>query len=259
MLNRVLRGAVRARARIAKVAVGLALAASVLALGAPAHADELTKVDEALNRWKTLDYRFKIVTKKEGAEDLVIKLRTRMRREGGDNQQMTELDSPADLKGTKVLILAPTQMYIYLPQYKKVRRIASHVTEQGFLGTALSQRDLSLTRYGNFYSAKKASEADGSVKLVLTAKSGEAPYPKLELKVEKARWLPTEIKYFNDKGVHIKTETRSDYKCKDKICTPGVQKYVDHQAKLTTTINLVEYVFDSKVDDKVFSKRYLQK
>ena len=44
---------------------------------------------------------------------LIVKLKAEKR--------LTEFTAPADMKGTKVLVLSPTQMYVYLPAFGKVR------------------------------------------------------------------------------------------------------------------------------------------
>jgi hypothetical protein len=242
-----------------KVGATLAVLLTALALTGVAHADELDKVDEAVNRWKSLDIKYKIATTKNGGDASHLKLRMRIRTHGGENQQLTEISAPADMKGTKVLIKSPTEMYIYLPAFKKIRRIASHVTEQGFLGTALSQRDLSLTHYAKYYRAKKDKDSAKSMTLLLTAKGDDAPYARLELDIDKSKWLPTEIRYFNEKGAHIKTETRTDYECKGNICLPGVQKMTDHTTGVSSTLKMKKPKIDKELDDKLFSKRYLMK
>ena len=245
--------------RVGMLLVSLSALALALVWGArAAHADEATlqKVDDALNRWKTLDYKYKITTKKGGDVSNVLKLRMRMKDAAGVNQQLIEIFGPADMKGTKVLTASPTQMYIYLPAMKKIRRIASHVTEQGFLGTALSQRDMTLTRYGDKYNAK--IDSDGAeLAMTLTAKSGDAPYPKLQMKVDKKIWLPTEIKYFNDGGKVIKTETRSKYECDKDYCNPREMVMTDHTAGVSSKLELKKFKINPELKDDLFSKRSL--
>jgi outer membrane lipoprotein-sorting protein len=256
VMNAVLRTLV---GRVSRGGLALSVLVAVLLVSGVARADELSKVDEAVNRWKSLDIKYKIVTTKNGGDPTNLKLRMRMRVKSGENEQITEISEPADMKGTKVLIKSPTEMYIYLPAFRKIRRIASHVTEQGFLGTALSQRDMSLTRYAKYYTAKKTKEAGHSLTLVLTAKSDDAPYPKLEVDVDTTKWLPSEIRYFNDKGKHIKTEERSDYECKGNICLPGKQKMTDLTTGVSSTLKMHHPKIDPDFDDKIFSKRYLMK
>ena len=219
--------------------------------------DELTKIDEALNRWKTLDYRMEVVTSKPDKEKSVLDLRMRMRVHDDYNQQLVEIDKPADMKGTKVLVKSPTKMYIYLPAFGKVRRIASHVTEQGFLGTALSQKDLTITRYSDKYDFTVVSDSADTVVLRLTAKTDDAPYPKIEMEVEKKRWLPIKLRYYGDEDKHLKTEERKDYKCKEKHCTPSTMVITDHTSNTTSTLSTKKFEVNPELADELFSKRYL--
>ncbi len=237
-------------------ALGLFTAAAPVAR---ADDDPLAKVDEAINRWNSLDYHYGISTKDGDDKESKLKLRMRMRRKDGNNQQFINISEPADMKGTKVLTLSPTEMYIYIPAFKKIRRIASHVTEAGFLGTALSQKDLTLTRYGTFYTATKKSDGEDVMTLLLTAKDETAPYPKLELDVVKARMLPREIRYFNEEGAKIKTERRSAYKCRDNYCAPLIMVMEDHKASKTTTLRLKsDFKVNPELKDSLFSKRSLK-
>ena len=50
-----------------------------------------------------------------------------------------------------LLIRSPTQMYIYLPSFRKVRRVASHVQEQGFMGSAFDHAEVSLATYSDTF------------------------------------------------------------------------------------------------------------
>ena len=234
----------------------------VLLSPSEARADDalLKKIDTEINKWKTLDYSYKIVTTTKGNDDkAVLKFRMRMKYTGEHNTQIIEISEPSDMKGSKVLTKSLTEMYIFLPAMRKVRRIASHVTEAGFLGTALSQKDMTLTRYGKYYSAKKKGEKDGRITLTLTAKGDEAPYPKIEMTVAEKQLLPTVIEYFNDEGKLIKREKRSQYRCAKGYCTPGAQKVEDLTTGKTTVLYLKDYTVNPKLDDAIFSKRFLLK
>lgn len=241
-----------------------ALAAFLFVLTAPA-GDAIAgdgfvkKVDEHLNRWKALDYHYKIVTTKKGSDNKnVLKLRMRMKYTGKHNKQLIEIAAPADMKGTRVLTLSATEMYIYLPAYKKIRRIASHVTEQGFLGTALSQKDMTLTRYGPSYKATTKSDSGGSVVLDMVQKDDSAPYPRLRMTVDKEKWVPTLIEYLNADGKLLKTEKRTQYRCGQGYCAPGAMKVVDHAAGVTSILYLKKMELNPKLKKSLFSKRSLK-
>ena len=248
------------RRAMLKASLAASLAATAaLAFSADAEAadDLLKKVDDATNKWKALDQHYNIVTQKKGSDPTKLVLRMRMKFDGTNNLQLTEISEPADMKGTKVLVTSPSQMYIYLPAMKKIRRIASHVTDQPFLGTALSAEDMSITRLVPYYSAKKGNDDGTHVMLILTAKSDAAPYPKMEMKVEKARWLPLEIKKYNAAGKLIKTEKREEYSCSEGFCGPKKMTFVNHAIDMATVLVLTSSKVNPTIEDDLFSKRTL--
>ena len=71
---------------------------------------------------------------------------------------------------------------------------------------------------------------------------------------------PSEIRYFNDKGLKIKTETRPDYQCEGDVCTPKVIKMVDHsRGEASTEMVLEEWQVDRGLTEDLFSVRNLQR
>jgi outer membrane lipoprotein-sorting protein len=227
---------------------------------APASADAagdkvIASMDTALNRAKTHVFKYEVVNQEPGKAERKLELAVKLK---GD-KRLTEFLAPADMKGTKVLILSPSQMYVYLPAFGKVRRIASSVSDQGFMGLTFSQDDLSTTKYSAAYTATVASETPTEWKLVMTPKAGQTPpYAKIEVAVTKDRSLPTELRYFNSSGTHIKTESRTGYTCEGNICTPGELKMVDHtKGGHWTKLVRKEWKVNGEIADDVFSKRSL--
>lgn len=174
---------------------------------------------------------------------------------------MTEFEAPADIKGTRVLVLSRSQMYIYLPQFKKVRRIASHVTQQGFMGTTYSHADMSATRFGDVYTSTLKSETAEQWVLELNPIADkEAPYAKVEMTIAKEKHLPKSLKYFNDKGEHIKTETRDGYDCQGTICNPTVLRMTDHTRNgAWTELRCTTWKANVGLEDDIFTVRTLQR
>jgi hypothetical protein len=159
-----------------------------------------------------------------------------------------------DIKGTKVLTLSPTQMYVYLPAFGKVRRIASHTHDQGFLGLAFSQGDLATTSYGVQYAGQIASQTPAQYVLVLTAKDvPNATYAKIEITVARDHMVPLQLKYFNAEGANIKTETRSNYSCAGAVCTPGEMKMVDNVKSNWTRFVRKSWQQNVAIPEDVFS------
>ena len=176
-------------------------------------------------------------------------------------KRMVAFSAPGDMKGTRVLVLNRTQMYVWLPAYNKVRRIASHVSDQGFMGTSFSDADMSTSVFGEVYDATLNTEDAETWTLSMPRKEGEkSPYARLEMVVRKDIGLPSEIRYFSDKGQHVKTETRADYSCEESACIPGTLTMVDHsRGGLSTTLTQTVESINAGLSDDVFSQRTLQR
>lgn len=238
-------------------------AAAVLVTASPsiARADAagdqlLAAMDSAMNRAKTHTFNYEIRSQEPGKSETVGALNLTSKGE----KRLFEYLAPADMKGTRVLILSPTQMYVYLPAFGKVRRIASHTGDQSFMGMAFSQDDLATQAFGPEYSAALTTEDPITRTLTLTPKAGkETTYAKIEVVVSKDRNLPAELRYFNKDGKHIKTETRSDYTCEGDVCTATELQMTDLVHGNRTRLKRKSWRVNEAVSDDLFSKRNLER
>lgn len=243
------------------VSFGLSLGLLALAALAPsaAHADAAgdklcAAMDEAMNRAKTHKFEYEIVNQEPGKAERTMAMSVMIKGE----KRFTEFTAPSDMKGTKVLIISPTQMYVYLPAFGKVRRIASHTKDQGFLGLAFSQDDMATQSYGGDYTGAIAADSPAQSTLVLTPKAGKTTnYGKIEVLVNKDKTLPAQLKYFNAEGKNIKTETRSGYTCEGAICTPAELKMVDNVKGNWTKLVRKSWKVNESISDDVFTQRNL--
>lgn len=214
-------------------------------------------LDGRLNTAQDLQLNIKILNQIPGKTDRTMEMSVRTR----GHKRFTEFHAPGDVKGTKVLSLSRSKMYVYLPAYQKVRRITSHTTDQGFMGTTLSQDDMATTYYGQVYAATSCS-TDGESHLV-TAKpreGAEVAYGSAVFKISVDKSLPQEIRYFSVSGKHVKTENRSEYECRGEYCNPNRITMTDHtRAGAKTTLKVSEWKKDTGFPETVFSKRNLQR
>jgi len=217
-----------------------------------AHADAagdaaLAKVDAALRAAKTTYVEY----------DVAISDGTKERKAGlnvwvkGD-KRLLEFTAPADLKGTKVLVLSAAEVYVYLPAFGKVRRIASQTTDQGLLGMTYTASDWAAAPFGGTYEATIPKPGV----LALTAKTGKTGAP-LEMTIDAAKSLPTTIAWKGADGKLVRTETLGGYTCEGTVCTAG--KRAMTAVKATTTLVRKKWKVNEAIADDVFSKRNLEK
>ena len=239
-----------------------AVLSAVLSLGlcAPSFAasgDEvLAMMDAASTRAEDQFFEYELSNLEPGREAKIMAIKVHIKGE----RRMTEFLAPGDMKGTKVLVRSRTELYIYLPAYNKVRRVASHATRGGFLGTTYSNEDISTITFANLYAGKLLSETDSHWVLEATPKEGiKAMYGKLVFTVRKDYAQASEIKYFNSKDEHIKTESRTEYSCQGTICNAAVMTMVDHsRGGASTQFLRRDWRVNTGISESLFSKRTLQ-
>ena len=216
----------------------------------------LAQLDDALTRatdtTSTMTAETVVPGKKPIGMEFQLQTRGEMRR--------VQFASPGDMKGTRVLVLSPRQMYVYLPAYNKIRRVASHASNQGFMGTMFSDADMSAARFSPLYDAELTAETDAAWTQRLTPKEGEkTPYGAIEIDASKENQLPIALRYFDAKGTHVKTENRSEYVCKEGVCQPGLFKMVDHTRNDAYTILRQDLTgLNEGLAEDLFTQRALQ-
>lgn len=216
----------------------------------------LAAMDEAMNRAQTQSLEYDITTQEPGKPEVKQAITVRMKA----GKRLTEYSAPADMKGTKVLVLSPTEMYVYLPAFGKVRRVASGTSDTGFMGMTFSLDDF-LPRFGDLYTASVVSEAATQVKIAATPKAGQqTPYTKIEITIAKDRMLPTELKYFRAANLNVKNETRTNVTCQGNICSATELKMVDNtKSGMWTKLVRKTWKVNENLSDDLFTKRSLEK
>jgi len=255
MMRRLSNGVFMRLISTALIAIGLAFSSSSFAMDAAAI---LAKLDSNMNQSQDQLLEWEVVTQEPGKKtprEMAFSVQLK-----GD-KTLTEFNAPGDIKGTRVLVLSRSQMYIYLPAYRKVRRIASHVTQQGFMGTTYSHADMSASRFGDVYTGAIQSESETEWILELKPiAEKEAPYARVVMSITKDKHLPKELKYFNDKDEHIKTESRGGYDCQGTICNPTILRMTDHSRNgAWTELRCTSWKANVGLEDDVFTVRTLQR
>ncbi len=219
--------------------------------------DVLKKVDAVLNAAKDQDLKMKMVLiDKNGKE----KDRDAVMLQKGSEKRMIKFLSPADQKGIAFLDLPNDMMYLYLPAFKKVRRIAAHIKNQKFAGTDMTYDDLGTINYSEEYDPVFVERNEQHFILELTPKQGvKKDYSKLKIWVLRSNFYPEKMEFF-DKGGNLwkkaewrKIEKNNNYWVAREIEFHDVKD--DHRTKII----LLEVKFDTGLKDEFFTQRYLKR
>jgi outer membrane lipoprotein-sorting protein len=222
-------------------------------------AEVLAKVDLAVNSFKDAIWESKLLVKQPSGESREFGFTTYQKNPG---KRLVRFNSPGDVKGMGVLVEGRDTIYVYLPEFKRVRRMGTHVKNQTFMGSDFSFEDMSQTSYAGTFDVKLLADDATSWTIELSAKAGlDLEFPRLKMVVSKEYEQPTRIDSMDAAGKILKTQERSAWK-KDGTVHWQPMKIVvtDHRRnEHTSEIDFLSSTIDSGLADDVFSVRALQR
>jgi outer membrane lipoprotein-sorting protein len=176
-----------------------------------------------------------------------------------DDWSLSKFMAPAEVRDLGFLSLADDKMYLYLPAFDRVRRIASHARKESFAGSDLSNDDLSTGKYVDHFSAKITDETDQEYVLELTRKPGSNRiYPRSTVWVNKENFTIPKMELF-DKNDRLWKTFEGEYEKIQGYWTMSSLTMTDVQKEHKTIMKIEDIQFDVGLDEKTFTQRYLKR
>ena len=175
----------------------------------------------------------------------------------GLQKQFIHFTAPGDVAGMKILMQDAKTLYVYLPEFKKVRRVAAHAMNQGFLGSEFTYQDMTETQLAPFYNAELGGREGSQTTLKLTPKGSESSWARLEVVIDSKKGGVTEIRYYDGAGNHVRTQTREAWKKVGGELMPTKVSMANLKTGDTTVVELSDVRVNEGVDDGLFSRRQL--
>ncbi|MCK4353278.1 outer membrane lipoprotein-sorting protein [candidate division WOR-3 bacterium] len=178
----------------------------------------------------------------------------------GKEKRLIKFLSPADVKGVGFLVLSDNEMYLYMPAFKKIRRIASHAKNENFMGTDFSYNDIGKCQYTKDFTAEIKEETEEEYILELTPRpKSDVDYAKLIVWVDKAHYIPNKVEYYNEKGKILKVMKNEDTEKVDKYWTPKKVTMENLKTEHKTVMEMGKVVHDIGFKEGMFTKRMLKR
>lgn len=175
-------------------------------------------------------------------------------------KQLINFLEPGDVKGMKILMESPTEIYVYSTEFQKVRRIAAHMKNQGFNGSEFTPEDMVLARLSPLFDAVLVGKVGNETQLDLKPKAGaDVSFSKLEIFIDSSVGGVTRIHYFDSSGNHIRTQTREEWKAFEDGKIPTRIRMKNLKTGDETVINLSEIDVKTPIDESIFSRRTLMR
>ncbi len=194
------------------------------------------------------------------------KVRTRLLKtyRMSDDKQIMWFLKPADVKGSSFLRLSyddrDDDMWIYLPAFGKVRRIASHAKKGNFMGSDFTFEDMGdrkLTDYN--YKLIKEEEINGKSCWVIESIPGEdvaTDYSKIISWIWIDGYLDLKEEFYDKKGNLKKIKTLVATKV-EKYWVAGLIIMENLKSKHKTELVLEDIKVDTGLEEKVFKSNYM--
>ncbi|MBN2297582.1 MAG: outer membrane lipoprotein-sorting protein [Deltaproteobacteria bacterium] len=220
----------------------------------------LSKVDAVLSASKnSVGSATMVLIDKDGNEkERELKIWTRHYADK-DDLSLLKFVTPAEIRNLGFLSLADDQMYLYMPAFDRVRRIASHARKESFAGSDLSNDDLSTGKYTAHYTAEISSETDTEYVLELKRKPGsDRIYPRVVAWVDKKEFTSSKMELYDDQDKLWKVNEVVNEKIQN-YWTPVQIRMKDVQKDHSTLMKITKIEYDTDLDDTVFTKRFLKR
>jgi outer membrane lipoprotein-sorting protein len=176
----------------------------------------------------------------------------------GSDRRMIRFLSPADQKGIGFLSLPDDVMYLYLPAFKKTRRIASHIKNTKFAGTDYTYEDLEAKRYSDQWIPTLQKNDNDAYVLELTLKpNAKSDYSKMVMTVRKDNYYVSRLEMADKTGKLVKILTRDKIEQIGAYWIAKESLMEDLKEQHKTKMNVQDVLLDQSLGDNKFSERYL--
>ena len=239
----------------------------------PSGREVLEKQEEA-RKIPSFQAKAMLTTTKEGDSEKAAK-KFRWWRKLSDKTHfvtLTRFDEPATIRGEGVLIREgkdQNDVLLYLPHFKKVRRVEGQSQSSSFFGSVFSYSDVALT-HADDSSAKVLREEDcpgEKQKCIVVEITPSTPkvrdrtgYSRSIQWVRKDNWITVAGEFYDLKGKLWKRLTATEVRevdAKNHKWLPHNIKLEDLQKKRTTVLKLADVKVNATLDDTLFTEQNL--
>jgi outer membrane lipoprotein-sorting protein len=219
----------------------------------------LRVVDDRAARFPDQTYTATMEIFKRGESEASSKMVFSMSMKNLEKQLITFTD-PGDVAGMKILMEDRDTIYMYSPEFKKVRRVAAHMQNQGFLGSEFTAEDMVMSKLSPGFDAELVGKKGTETQLNLKPKAGiTSSFSKLELFIDSAVGGVTRIHYFDGAGNHVRTQVREAWTKFEDTQIPTKIRMKNVKTKDETVITLTGIDVKTAVPDDLFSRRTLMR
>lgn len=188
-----------------------------------------------------------ILTNKDGKE----KIREATMMQKGTDYRLYRYTQPVSQAGIATLSTPDGVMWLYMPAFKKPKKITLLAKSQAFTGTDFSYEDMESKPYSEQYTAELMRTEDTAYVLRLIPISDKSSYSQIILTLDKTNYYPILMEYFKrDKKIK---EATYKYQKNGQYWNAREVVMTDLKREHSTKILLSNVKFDQGLTDDEFT------
>lgn len=176
-------------------------------------------------------------------------------------------DRPLDIKGTVVLnyghILEADDQWIYLPAFKRVKRISSANNSGSFVSSEFAYEDLTsleVDKYGHRYLGDAKFENLNCFQVELIPAYENSGYSRLVAYIDKNEYLFRKFEFYDLNNKLLKTLTLNGYRrYKERYWRPDLTTMTNHQTAKVTVMKWNNITLQTGLSELDFSRNALKR
>jgi hypothetical protein len=156
---------------------------------------------------------------------------------------------------------APANQWLYLPAYRRVRRVAVHGAGDAFVGSDFYYADLARIRLeAGEHSIKGEETVAGRPCVLLETRNNDPllPYGRTVTALDKENVLPLRVEYYDRKDVLLKVGTIDSVESHGGHPTPLSVSMRNEATRSRSRIVLHHVSYDTEIDDAIFTVERLE-
>jgi outer membrane lipoprotein-sorting protein len=175
----------------------------------------------------------------------------------GLSKALVSFLEPGEMRGTRILIADAETMYVYIPDFRRVRRIAGHALRQSFLGTNIYYEDIAERQYAARWDCSLAKTTPEDWVLDLHPKAGiQTAYSKLRLTIGQKTNRLKQIDYFEGDR-EVRSQLRDNWQTKEGLELASRMRYVSHDRDAELTLEITDWQTNTGLPESAFTRRSL--
>lgn len=257
-------------------AVALGVSGPVCAKPAPAGDSAAYEVSKELDRRSrgyddfTVNLTMVLVDHKGKRSERSMKLKT-LEASQAAVKTLIKFETPRDLKGTSLLVHSNKskvdEQWIYMPELKRVKKIASSNKTGSFVGSEFSFEDMGTPELNDYVYYDQGEEVLNVPGLGDTPcyvidripNDKHSGYSKQRVWIDKENYRTIKVDFYDRKEALLKTLKMSGYALhENQYWYPGRMLMQNHQTKRSTELIWANYQFKNGLKESGFEQRKLK-